>query len=206
MDTQRTLTDKFRVYFNGGAQAAARVFLRIGLTPNMVTIAGLVGHMIGAVLVATGQVTLGGILILVMAPFDFLDGTMARMSGISSKFGAFLDSVTDRYSEFAIFGGLLYYFLSRQDWMSCMLVYAAVLGSIMVSYTRSRGETLGFDVKIGLLSRLERYLVLIPGLIFNIPIAALWIIAVLANFTSLQRIWHVRNQAFQPTITEKINE
>jgi CDP-diacylglycerol---glycerol-3-phosphate 3-phosphatidyltransferase len=202
---QKNLSDHFREWFKGGAQAAAGFLLRLGIKPNTVTITGLVGHIIGAVLVASGWITLGGILVLIMAPLDFLDGTMARMRGESSRFGAFVDSVTDRYSEFVIMGGLLYYYLSHQDWTACILVYLAVTGSIMVSYTRSRGEALGFEVKIGVLTRLERYLVLVPGLIFNIPRIALWIIAILANFTALQRIWHVRRQSYSEMAAEKQN-
>lgn len=202
-ENPKTLSDRFRERFKGIAQAVAGVLLRWGFKPNMVTISGLIGHIAGAVLVATGHISWGGILILVMAPLDFLDGTMARMRGESSRFGAFVDSVTDRYSEFVIMGGLLVYFLSVQDWMSCLLVYAAIIGSIMVSYTRSRGEALGFNVKVGMLTRLERYLVLVPGLIFNIPRVALWIIAILANFTALQRIWYVRKQAYSDIAANK---
>ncbi|KPL78233.1 hypothetical protein ADN00_07075 [Ornatilinea apprima] len=170
---------------------------RLGLKPNTVTLSGLIGHTAAAYLIAQGEVTWGGLLILVMAPVDALDGAMARLRGEPSKFGAFIDSVTDRYSELVLFGGLLVYFLNQNNWLGCGLVYLAAAGSVMVSYTRARAETLGFDGKIGLLSRVERYIILIPSLIFNLSIYGLGIIAVLANFTAVQRIWSVRKQAHE---------
>jgi CDP-diacylglycerol--glycerol-3-phosphate 3-phosphatidyltransferase len=191
-----TFTDILRVRFKGVANTAAGFLLRIGLKPNTVTISGLVGHIVAAGLVIDGHMFWGGVVLLIMAPMDFLDGTMARMRGESNVFGAFVDSVTDRYSEFVILGGLLIYNLLNQDWVSCIGVYFAAMGSLMVSYVRSRGESLGFTVKIGLLTRVERYIILIPGLLFSIPNIAVWIIAVLANFTALQRIFYVRREAY----------
>lgn len=190
----KTFTDLLRNVFKNVLDPIAAFLNRLGIKPNTVTFSGLIGHTIAAYLIARGYVAWGGLLILVMAPVDALDGTMARLRGEPSKFGAFIDSVTDRYSELVLFGGLLVYFLSVDNWLGCGLVYLAAAGSIMVSYTRARAETLGFDGKIGLLSRVERYIILIPALIFNIPLIGLGIIAVLSNFTAVQRIWSVRNQ------------
>jgi CDP-diacylglycerol--glycerol-3-phosphate 3-phosphatidyltransferase len=161
-----------------------------------VTILGLVGNVIGSILIATGNMTLGGIIILIMGPVDALDGTMARLRGMSSQFGAFVDSVTDRYSEIIILGGVFIYFLQRGDWLSCFLVYLAVSGSVLVSYVKARAEGVGYQANVGMLTRVERYLVLAPCLVINQPQIAIWIIAILANFTALQRIWHVRRQAY----------
>ena len=191
----KTVTDYARAIFKGAFLPIAVFFNRLGIKPNTITILGLVGHVGGAVLAALGYMTWAGLLLLVMAPFDFLDGTMARLRGEPSNFGAFVDSVTDRYSEFFILGGLLVYFLERSNHQGAMLVYLAAAGSLLVSYIRGRAEALGYDAKIGILSRLERYIVLIPGLVFNIPVAALWVIAVLSNVTAIQRIIHVRRQA-----------
>jgi CDP-diacylglycerol---glycerol-3-phosphate 3-phosphatidyltransferase len=163
--------------------------------PNTITILGLVGNTIGALFLAQGQMTLGGIFILLMGPVDALDGTMARLRGEPSHFGAFVDSITDRYSELVIFGGLLYYFLQQGEPLAALLAYLAAAGSVLVSYVRARGQSLGFDTKIGILTRLERYLVLAPALLLNLPVIALWIIAILANFTAFQRILDVRWQA-----------
>jgi CDP-diacylglycerol--glycerol-3-phosphate 3-phosphatidyltransferase len=141
--------------------------------------------------------TWGGILILVMGPVDALDGTMARLRGMAGSFGAFVDSVTDRYSELVIFGGLIYYYTQQNDMLSTIAVYAAAAGSVLVSYIRSRGQSLGWDTKVGVLTRAERYLVLAPTLILNVPLVGIWIIAILANVTAIQRIIDVRRQARQ---------
>jgi CDP-diacylglycerol--glycerol-3-phosphate 3-phosphatidyltransferase len=190
----KSVTDVFRSLFKGVFEPIAAFLTRIGIYPNTITIIGLVGHILAAYLVVTGRLTIAGILLIVIAPFDFLDGMMARMRGESSRFGAFVDSVTDRYSELVLFGGLLIYFIQQANWLACVLVYLAASGSVLVSYIRARAESLNFDTKVGILTRLERYLVLIPGLVFNIPVVAMWIVAVLANFTALQRIYHVRRQ------------
>ncbi len=166
-----------------------------GILPNTITLLGLIGTTIGAILLATGKIPLGGLVILVMGPVDALDGAMARLRGDQTEFGAFVDSVTDRYSELVIFAGLLAYYLQKTDWLNCGLVFLAAAGSVMVSYVKARAEALGFTAKVGILSRVERYLVLVPGLVFNIPWVSLWIIAIFANYTALQRILTVRKQA-----------
>jgi CDP-diacylglycerol--glycerol-3-phosphate 3-phosphatidyltransferase len=193
-----TLTDSLRVRFKGILDPSAAFLNRLGIRPNTITILGLVGNVIGAVLLATGHITWGGILILLSGPLDALDGSMARLRGESSRFGAFLDSVTDRYSELIILGGLLVYMLQQQNWLACFLIYVAASGSVLVSYVKARAESLEFDAKVGILTRVERFIVLAPCLIFNIPLVALWILAVFANVTALQRIWHVRHQAYAP--------
>lgn len=190
-----TLTDQMRIRFKGVLDPLAKILTKIGLMPNTVTILGLVGNTVGAYFLATGHMTIGGIFILLMGPVDALDGTMARLRGEASEFGAFVDSVTDRYSELVIFGGLLLYYIQQGDSLPAMLAYAAAAGAVLVSYTRARAQSLGHETKVGLLTRMERYLVLAPALVFNIPIVALWILAVLANLTALQRILDVRQQA-----------
>jgi CDP-diacylglycerol--glycerol-3-phosphate 3-phosphatidyltransferase len=130
---------------------------------------------------------------------------MARRLNQPTKFGAFVDSVTDRWSEMLILAGLLYYYLNSglpDAWLYCMLVFFATMGSVMVSYTKSRAESLGFDASVGVLTRLERYLIMAPALVFNLPWLALWILAIFANFTALQRTWYVRRQAYSPDKTE----
>jgi CDP-diacylglycerol---glycerol-3-phosphate 3-phosphatidyltransferase len=186
-----------RVIFKGVLDPVAAFFNRLGIFPNTMTLVGLVGNIIGAILIALGHMTLGGIIVLIMGLIDTLDGTMARLRGMPSEFGAFVDSVTDRYSELVIFAGLLYYFLQKGDWLSPMAIYIAAGGSVVVSYVRARAASLGMDTKVGFLSRFERYLVLAPSLIFNIPMVGIWIIAIFANFTALQRIVDVRRQAHE---------
>jgi CDP-diacylglycerol--glycerol-3-phosphate 3-phosphatidyltransferase len=189
-----TFTDWMRARFKGILDLIAGFLNRLGLTPNTITILGLAGNTLGAFFLARGNMTIGGLLILVMGPVDALDGTMARLRGESSAFGAFVDSVTDRYSELIIFGGLLFYYLDRGDWQAGMLTFAAAVGSILVSYVRARAQSLGYDTKVGFLTRMERYLVLAPSLVINLPLLGLWIIAVFANLTAFQRILDVRRQ------------
>lgn len=191
------LTDFLRKRFSGFAEPPAAFFNRLGIMPNTMTILGLVGNVIGAYLLAMGQMTLGGLIILAMGPIDALDGTMARLRGQPTQFGGFVDSVTDRYSELVIFGGLLIYYIQQGDWLAITGVYLAAAGSVLVSYIRSRSQAAGYETKVGMLTRVERYLVLSPTLIFNIPLVGIWIIAILANITALQRILDVRRQAYQ---------
>ena len=190
-----TLTDQLRLRFKNVLDSVGAFLNRLGLMPNTVTILGLIGNTLGAYFLARGQMTLGGVLILLMGPVDALDGTMARLRVEPTEFGAFVDSVTDRYSELVIFGGLLYYYLQQGDILLAALAYLAAAGSVLVSYTRARAQSLGVDTKVGILTRLERYLILSPALVFNIPHIALWILAVFTNLTALQRILDVRSKA-----------
>jgi CDP-diacylglycerol--glycerol-3-phosphate 3-phosphatidyltransferase len=192
-----TFSDRMRVVFKGTLDPVGAFFNRLGIFPNTMTLIGLGGNIIGAVLLALGHITVGGIVVLLMGLIDTLDGTMARLRGMPSDFGAFVDSVTDRYSELVIFGGLAYYFLNKGDWISVLGIYIAASGSVLVSYVRARAASVGMDTKVGFLSRFERYLVLAPSLIFHIPMVGIWIIAVFANFTAIQRIVDVRRQAHE---------
>ncbi|MCJ7532714.1 MAG: CDP-alcohol phosphatidyltransferase family protein [Anaerolineales bacterium] len=189
-----TLSDQARIVFKWVLEPIAAFFNRLGVMPNTMTILGLLGNAIGAFFLMQGDFLLGGLIILVMGLVDALDGTMARLRGESSDFGAFVDSVTDRYSELVIFCGLLIYYVRQVDWLAIALVYLSAAGSILVSYVRARAQSVGIETKVGLLTRLERYLVLVPALVFNIPIIGLWIIAIFANLTALQRILDVRRQ------------
>ncbi len=190
-----TLTDRLRIWFKWAVDPLGRFFLNIGMTPNMMTSLGLAGNFLGAYYISQGKLILGGWLMLIMTPVDALDGTMARLRGDPSDFGAFVDSVSDRYAELAILGALMYHFANQGDALGSVLAFAAASGSVLVSYVKARAESLQYEAKVGLLTRVERYLVLAPLLVFNQPIIALWILAILGNFTALQRIWFVRRQA-----------
>ncbi len=192
---RRTFTDFLRVTFKWFLEPIAGFLNRLGLTPISVTILGVVGSSIAAFLVARGQISLGGLVMLIAWPIDALDGTMARLRGEASDWGAFVDSVSDRYSELIILGALLYYFAGHEQHVAEVVTFAAAAGSVLVSYIKARAEAQSFSAKEGLLTRAERYLVLGPSLLFNIPAIGVWIVAVLANFTALQRIWYVRAQA-----------
>ena len=193
----KTFSDLLRQIFKGVLEGISKFFIKLGIRPNMITGAGLFGNLIAGILIAQGFLLWGGLLALVVGPFDALDGTMARLLNESSRYGAFVDSVTDRYSEIVLYGGLLIFFIQTGSWQDALLVFLAVIGSIMVSYIRARAESLDFSAKVGLLTRAERYLVLIPGIIIGYPRISLWILAVLTNFTAIQRFWFVRKQARQ---------
>ena len=195
MPIKKTLTDYLRLWFKWFLDPLGGFFNRLGITPNMMTMLGLLGNTVGAYYLARGDMLTGGLFVLLMTPVDALDGTMARLRGESSDCGAFVDSVTDRYSELIIYGGLLYFFLSRGDPLGGLLAFGAAAGSVLVSYVKARAEGLGYEAKVGLLTRVERYIVLAPSLVFNQLFVGLAIIAVFANITALQRIWYVRAQA-----------
>jgi CDP-diacylglycerol--glycerol-3-phosphate 3-phosphatidyltransferase len=120
---------------------------------------------------------------------------MARLRGEPTDFGAFIDSVTDRYSELIIFAGLLYFYLHAGNMLMAMFVFAAAAGSVLVSYVRARAQSLGYEAKEGVLTRAERFAVLIPSIILGYPSVGVVVVALLANFTALQRILVVRRLA-----------
>ena len=192
---KKTFTDYLRLWFKWVLDPLGEFFNHLGITPIMMTMLGLLGNTVGALYLARGDMLTGGILIALMTPIDGLDGTMARLRGEASDWGAYVDSVTDRYSELIIYGGLLYYFLSVHDTLGGMLTFAAAAGSVLVSYVKARAEGLGYEAKVGLLTRAERYIVLAPSLVFNQLYIGLGILAIFANITSLQRIWYVRSFA-----------
>jgi CDP-diacylglycerol--glycerol-3-phosphate 3-phosphatidyltransferase len=197
MNPKPTFSDRLRLIFKGILDPIGASLNRIGLTPNAITLLGLGGTIFGAYLVSQGKMTIGGIVILIFVLVDTLDGTMARLRGEPSDFGGFVDSVSDRYAEFITFGGLLYYFLSRGNYPGVMVTFAATAGSVLVSYVKARAEGLGFTAKVGILTRVERYIVLIPLLILNQPFIAVVLIALLGNFTAFQRIIYVRVQGHE---------
>lgn len=197
MNSKQTFSDRMRVIFKNILDPIGAFLNRLGLTPNTITLLGLAGTTIGAYVLAIGHMTAGAFILLASVLVDAFDGTMARLRGEPSDFGAFVDSVSDRYAELVTFGGLLYYFLSKGDGLAVVVTFVAAAGSVLVSYVKARAEGLGFTAKVGILTRLERYIVLIPLLVFNQPFIAVCIIAVLANITAYQRILHVRVQGHE---------
>lgn len=190
-----TFTEAVRIRFKNLLDPIATFLNRIGITPNTLTLSGLVGSSIGAYFLARGSFMVGGFILAIMGAIDALDGTMARLRGEPSDFGAFVDSVTDRYSELVIYAGLLYFTVRESELILAMLVFAAAAGSLLVSYVRARAQSLGYEAKGGILSRFERFIVLVPSLIIGYPWIGVAIIAVFANITALQRIISVRKQA-----------
>lgn len=200
VDERKSFSDHLRLWFKWVTDPLAAFFNRMGIHPNTMTILGVIGTSLGAYMVARGNMLWGGLLILISVPFDALDGTMARLRGEANEWGAFVDSVSDRYSEMITYGGLLVYFLANHNDLGCILVFISAAGSILVSYIKARGESLGLNAKGGILTRVERYIVLAPALVFNQPLIALWILAILTNVTAFQRIYIVRKDAYKKKI------
>lgn len=167
----------------------ANWLVRFGVTPDMLTYVGFTLAIVTAVTLGAGFLRWGGIIMIIAALFDTLDGAVARETGQISRFGAFLDSTMDRYSESVVFVGLAYYYsASVESRMELVLVFVAIVGSLMVSYTRARAEGLDIECKVGILQRPERIILLAIGLLTGWMLPVLWILALLANFTAVQRI------------------
>lgn len=165
---------------------------RLGLTPNMITTIGVLLSVAVAVVIGIGNLAVGGVLFLIASGFDMLDGAVARAAGSVTKFGGFLDSTLDRYSETIVLAGVLYYLLETPDAkVGALLVFAATTGSLLISYARARAESAGFHASVGLLARPERVVILAVGLFIGQLLPALWILAVGTHVTVLMRIFHV---------------
>ena len=180
-----------RKYSRVFLEPIARFFSRTGLSPNVITVTGFVLTVGVAVVLALGYLFLGGLLIIAAALFDGIDGTLARMMGRTSRFGAFLDSTLDRFSEAIIFLGLFIYLIGQNQKLELILIYATVVGSLMVSYARARAEGIGVPLKEGLFTRFERIFILVVGLLFNELTLALWVLAIFSNLTAVQRMYLV---------------
>jgi CDP-diacylglycerol--glycerol-3-phosphate 3-phosphatidyltransferase len=171
------------------------------LTPNAISMAGLVGNVIAAVLITQRYFFLAGVAFILGSVMDTLDGRYSRMSGKGSAFGAFLDSTLDRVEEGIVLAACAAYFSARGDDLAVAAVVITVLGSLMVSYTRARAEALGVECKVGLATRPVRVVILSAGLLFargaslgdfELLAPAIYVMAVLTSFTVLQRVLHVR--------------
>ena len=168
-----------------------------GINPNSFTVAGLIITSMAAVAFIMGHLRLGGFLILLGGLCDTIDGSLARFANKATHFGAMFDSAVDRYSEFIMFFGMLVYFVMSKDYPTSVVAFFGLCGSIMVSYSRARAESLGFDSKVGIMQRPERIVFLGLGALIH-PAAlkfAIWLVAIFANFTALQRIRHAHKQS-----------
>lgn len=166
----------------------------IGVTPNMISVAGFAGNVAAACLAAGGYLLWAGVVMLFFSALDLLDGALARKTGTVTKFGAVFDSVLDRLSEAAVLAGLLFHYTQiGGHTQEIALIYAAVVGSIMVSYVRARAEGIGLELREGLFTRAERVILLGGALLLggDVVLWALWILAILSNFTAAQRLFSV---------------
>jgi len=164
------------------------------VTPNQVTIAGTVLNVAAAALVATDHLIYAGIVFLVAGCFDMLDGALARLAKNVTPFGAFLDSTLDRVSEGVMFAAIAYLLAGEGRSVDVALVLLALLGSVLVSYTRARAESMGLECKVGLMSRPERVILIALGLFFNVLSYVIYIMLALTVFTVIQRVVHTYRQ------------
>lgn len=173
------------------ALRVGRSLHRSGVSPNALTVTGFLLSAFVAWVLSGGNYLAGGLLILFAGSFDMLDGAVARAGNRVSVFGGFLDSTLDRYSEAVLLLGLLVHFLRVGNDTAVVLTYITIIGSLMISYTRARSEAAGLKNESGLLARPERVVLLGVLLVLGAPVVALWILAVLSNFTAAQRVYHV---------------
>lgn len=189
-------TTRFETWVRRKAEALLSAIGRVPLTPNQVSVVGLILTFCAAVLVAFGHLRYAGVVLVFAGTCDILDGALARSTKASYPYGAFLDSTLDRYAEGAIYIGLAAYFESvggsLQRWL-VLATLAALAGSFLVSYVRARAQSLGFTCETGLFARPERVVVTVIGLIFGgvALYAVVFLLAVLTNLTALQRIREV---------------
>ncbi|HLG73140.1 MAG TPA: CDP-alcohol phosphatidyltransferase family protein [Chloroflexota bacterium] len=179
-------------FFRMLAEWWVRPLAAAGITPNMLTVAGFAFACASAAAIATHHLITAAILLFVGGAFDLSDGALARVQESRSIFGAFFDSTLDRYSEAIVLLGFAYLYAQEHRTDLILVVFAGLIGSIMVSYTRARAEGLGFECKEGLYARPERVMTLVVGLLLYPWV--LWFLialAVLSNITAIQRILHI---------------
>lgn len=200
-------TSHFQTWVRRHAQAAAGWLGRLPVTPNQVTIVGMLVSLLAAALIAGGNLLAAGLLLALGGSFDILDGALARATKRSYPFGAFLDSTTDRYSEAAIYLGIILFFLGRPNPRPAVVgAILAIFGSLLVSYVRARAQSLGFKCDSGIFARPERVVATVAGLVLGATVLfwIVWLLAVLTNFTAIQRVFEVWGQAReQRSVREK---
>lgn len=191
--------------FKGGVRTAfdplGRALVRVGVSPDAVTVLGTVGVVVGSVVFATrGHLIIATFFITFCALLDVLDGAMARARGRASRFGALLDSTMDRVADGAIFGALAWWLATTGQHTSAAVALVCLVGGQVVSYVKARAEGLGFDCNVGIAERLERLILIgVGGLLtgfgvgWGLPVA-LWLLAVLSVVTAVQRVGYVARQ------------
>jgi CDP-diacylglycerol--glycerol-3-phosphate 3-phosphatidyltransferase len=196
--------EHLRTFFTNLISPVARLLLRLNVSPDAVTVVGTLGVVAAALwFFPRGELIVGVLVITAFVFSDLLDGTMARMSGRTSSWGAFLDSTLDRIGDSSIFGGLVVYyaFVVESETLAALALYCLVTGWL-TSYTRARAESLGYEAKIGIAARADRLVAVLvaTGLsdIFDAPLlleVVLWLLALASTVTVVQRILTVRRQA-----------
>ena len=172
-------------------EAVCRVLARLHISPDAVTYLGLVLTVGVAVLAALGEIRWAGVAYIVAAVCDALDGTLARVSGKGSRFGAFLDSTIDRFEESIVFVGLSVYYVQIGGVVEVPLILVVAIASLMVSYTRARAEAVGVACTVGFMTRVPRVAIMIVGMLLDQVLIALIILAATSLYTTFHRMFHV---------------
>jgi CDP-diacylglycerol--glycerol-3-phosphate 3-phosphatidyltransferase len=205
-------TSRFQAWVRRNAQRLAAALRRLPITPNQVTVAGMLATFVAAALAGFGYLLAAGLVLAFAGTFDILDGALARATKRMYPYGAFLDSTTDRYSEGALYLGLVGYFLNhpqRDQNVIVLACVAALAGSFLVSYVRARAQSLGFTCDSGIFARPERVVATVVGLLFGGWVLQVVVVglAILTNFTVLQRVHEVWEQGrAQRRAAERIAE
>ncbi len=187
----RRFINRFRLWLGG-------VLARLGITPDFLTGIGTISCFMAGISFALGQHRLAAYFIILDGFMDVLDGTVARILNRVTKFGAFYDSTLDRYSDIALFTGIIIYFSRLGSEFYMVLAFIALAGSILTSYARARAENLGIDCRVGFWERPERtFMLVIAGLFNRIP-SVMWELAILANITAFHRILHTKKELERP--------
>lgn len=199
------MLDRFKQFWQGVMLAPfVNLFIRLGVSPDAVTVVGTVGVSAGALLFFPQGMLWQGVLVVTAFIFsDLIDGAMARKIGRTDDFGAFLDSTLDRVADAALFGAVACYFAWQAEDRLYLVLTLVILGmGAVTSYARAKADGLGYDAKVGIAERPDRLVGLLVPMFFadvlDLPILlhiALWVLAVAATVTVLQRIWVVRRQA-----------
>ncbi|MGH2483296.1 MAG: CDP-alcohol phosphatidyltransferase family protein [Candidatus Limnocylindria bacterium] len=208
------LSDRLKAAGRAAVAPIVNVLAAAGVTPNSVTVAGLILFSASSLLIWQRSLLLGAVFLTIGASLDAIDGGLARAQGGGTPFGAFLDSTLDRTGEALVYLGIVAFWLDRtaQPFVPVMLAALALSGSFLVSYSRARAEAVGFTASNGLAPRPERLIILILGLALaglGYPIAlpiAMALIAILAWVTVAQRIWNVRQQAASAALPAPIGQ
>jgi len=185
------LTDWGRRSLRFILEPIASLFRFLHISPNVITLLGVLLSLVVAYLIVSERVVAAGFVYVLAAGADAVDGTLARQMGIRNKFGAFWDSTLDRMGEAIVLGALGLWSAQQGNSLGVLLAFAALITSYLVSYTRARAEGLGLECKVGVGTRVERFIILAAGLALNAPIYGLALVALVAGITVLQRIYSV---------------
>ncbi len=192
-----SIKERYTTVVRRGVAPVAERLVNGRVTPNMLTVAGLALTLAAAPFIITGHTAVGAVIFLVGSLTDMLDGAVARLGKQVTAFGAFLDSTSDRVAEGVILAAIALYYARDSQFVLVAVVFVVLIGSFLVSYTRARAEALGLECKVGLMSRPERIVLIVAGLLFarfHVLDVVLWVMAVLVSWTVVTRILHVRRQ------------